>query len=152
MPNHTDKFAFRLRQAMERCGYAPRPAVLEREFNLRYWGKPMTLHGVRRWLRGETMPNNDKIKVLAEWLGEAPQDLGFGESGMKNVQERQDRWNPSYGYQERELVEAFLSLPVAQRRLVREVILTFARDAERERDKLAEERERKATRGESGAG
>jgi hypothetical protein len=34
-------------------------------------------------------------------------------------------------------MEAFQSLPVAQRRLVREVILTFARDAERERDEVA---------------
>jgi hypothetical protein len=118
--------------------------VLEREFNLRYWGKPMTLHGVRRWLRGETMPSNDKIKVLAEWLGEAPQDLGFGGEGMKDAQERQNRWGSSYGYQERELVDAFLSLPVAQRRLVREVILTFARDAERERGRLDTERRRKA--------
>ena len=124
---------------MERCGYPPRPSVLEREFNTRYWGKPMTLHGVRRWLKGETMPSNDKIKVLAEWLGEAPQDLGFGEgSSMKNVAEKpQAIWSASYGYQDRELMEAFQSLPVAQRRLVREVILTFARDAVRERAKVA---------------
>jgi hypothetical protein len=139
MLESTKQFAFRLRQAMERSGYAPRPSVLEREFNTRYWGKPMTLHGVRRWLRGETMPSNDKIKVLAEWLGEAPQDLGFGEGSVMKVvvEERQDRWGQSYGYQDRELMEAFQSLPVAQRRLVREVILTFARDAERERAKVA---------------
>jgi len=129
---------------MARMGYPPRPSVLEREFNLRYWGKPMTLHGVRRWLRGETMPSNDKIKVLAEWLGEAPQDLGFGESSLQNEQERQSRVASSYGYQEHELMEAFLSLPVAQRRLVRDVILTFARDAERERAKVNEERLRKS--------
>ena len=140
MQESTRQFAFRLRQAMERCGYPPRPSVLEREFNTRYWGKPMTLHGVRRWLKGETMPSNDKIKVLAEWLGEAPQDLGFGEgSSMKlEVKEKQARWGAAYGYQDRELMEAFQSLPVAQRRLVREVILTFAREAERERMKIAE--------------
>ncbi len=129
---------------MERVGYPPRPSVLEREFNLRYWGKPMTLHGVRRWLRGETMPSNDKIKVLAEWLGEAPQDLGFGESAVKNAQERQNRMTSTYGYQEHELMEAFLSLPVAQRRLVREVILTFARDAQRERGKVEAQRQRRS--------
>lgn len=135
MSDSNKLFAQRLRAAMERAGYPPRPSVLEREFNTRYWGKPMTLHGVRRWLRGETMPSNDKIKVLAEWLGEAPQDLGFGEVDMKSVKVREDRWGSSYGYQERELVEALLSLPVSQRRLVREVILTFARDAERERER-----------------
>ena len=138
MPESTKQFAFRLRQAMQRRGYPPRPSVLEREFNTRYWGKPMTLHGVRRWLKGETMPGNDKIKVLAEWLGEAPQDLGFGEGSVMKVaaDERQGRWSASYGYQDRELMEAFQSLPVAQRRLVREVILTFACEAERERAKV----------------
>jgi hypothetical protein len=135
---------------MERLGYAPRPSVLEREFNLRYWGKPMTLHGVRRWLRGETMPSNDKIKVLAEWLGEAPQDLGFGENGLKNAQERQNRLISTYGYQEHELMEAFLSLPVAQRRMVREVILTFARDAQRERTSVELERQLKTGDGHKG--
>jgi len=140
MPEFTKQFAFRLRQAMQRCGYPPRPPVLEREFNTRYGAKPMTLHWVRRWLKGETMPGNDKIKVLAGWLGEAPQDLGFGEgSSMKlEVKEKHAQWGAAYGYQDHELMEAFQSLPVAQRRLVREVILTFARDAERERMKIAE--------------
>ena len=32
-----------------------------------------------------------------------------------------------FGYQEREIIEAFLALPVPQRKIVREVILTFAR-------------------------
>lgn len=39
-------FASQLREAMRKAGYAPRPAVLEREFNQRYWGKVVTLHGV----------------------------------------------------------------------------------------------------------
>ena len=123
MPESRRQFALRLRHAMERAGYPPRPSVLEREFNTRYWGKPMTLHGVRRWLLGETMPGNDKIRVLAEWLGEAPQDLGFGESGMnQKVEDPARRWGPAFGYQERQILEAFLSLPVAQRRVVREVV------------------------------
>ena len=33
---------------MAAAGYEAKPAVLEREFNMRHWGKPMTLHGVRR--------------------------------------------------------------------------------------------------------
>jgi hypothetical protein len=140
-------FAQRLRDSMERAGYAPRPAVLEREFNTRYWGRPMTLHGVRRWLLGETMPSNDKIKVLAEWLGEAPQDLGFGETNLTSRDRENVRpWGPVYGYQEREIIEAFLTLPVSQRRVVREVILTFAREAAREREKL-EARGRNAATG-----
>jgi len=37
METANQKFAKRLRAAMEKAGYEPKPAVLEREFNLRYW-------------------------------------------------------------------------------------------------------------------
>lgn len=59
------EFARRLREAMRKAGYEPRPSVLEREFNQRYWGKAVTLHGVRRWLLGETVPAQDKLLALA---------------------------------------------------------------------------------------
>ncbi|MEN9773796.1 MAG: hypothetical protein RL322_866 [Pseudomonadota bacterium] len=121
------QFAARLAQAMRESGYNPKPSVLEREFNQRYWGKPMTLHGVRRWLLGETLPSQDKLIVLAEWLGVPPHQLRFGEEVSGRIEERRERWDSGIGYQERELFEAFLSLPVPQRRVVREVILAFAK-------------------------
>lgn len=121
-------FARRLREALEASGYPARPAVLEREFNSRYWGKPMTLHGVRRWLLGQTMPGPDKLAVLAEWLRVPPQELGFARPAAPlQVQSRRGRWDAAWGYQERELFELFLGLPVMHRRVVREVILAFAK-------------------------
>jgi hypothetical protein len=138
--NATQSFAQRLKQAMERAGYEARPSVLEREFNTRYWGKPMTLHGVRRWLLGETMPRNDKILVLAEWLGETPQNLGFGVEGAAAPGGAVRRGPRGGGYRDDELMNAMMSLPVTQRRVVREVILTFARDAAREREQSAAKR------------
>ncbi|MEY4756747.1 MAG: hypothetical protein RJA34_1645 [Pseudomonadota bacterium] len=120
-------FAQRLRSAMEAAGYAAKPAVLEREFNTRYWGKPMTLHGVRRWLVGETLPSQDKLVVLAEWLGVQPQDLRYGAELPNRVEERRARWDAGVGYEEREVFEAFLRLPVTQRRVVRDLILTYAK-------------------------
>ncbi len=121
------QFAARLHEAMREAGYSPKPSVLEREFNQRYWGKPMTLHGVRRWLMGETLPSQDKLIVLAEWLGVPPHLLRFGEEISGRITERRERWDAGIGYQERELFEAFLNLPVPQRRVVREVILAFAK-------------------------
>lgn len=121
------EFAWRLRDAMKAAGYEPRPAVLEREFNQRYWGRAVTLHGVRRWLLGETFPSQDKLLVLAEWLGIEPQMLRFGEGIVTTVRERRKRWDEGVGYEEREIFEAFLRLPVPQRKTVREVILAFAR-------------------------
>lgn len=127
MENAKLQFAERLRDAMTAAGYEAKPAVLEREFNTRYWGKPMTLHGVRRWLRGETLPSQEKLLVLAEWLGVPPQQLRFGSEVAQRVQQRRARWGSGVGYQDRDIFEAFLKLPVPQRRLIREVILTFAK-------------------------
>jgi len=127
MENAKDLFANRLRAAMVAAGYEPKPAVLEREFNTRYWGKPMTLHGVRRWLRGETLPTHHKLLVLSEWLAVPPQQLGFGDEIYRKVEQRRARWDSGIGYQDQELFEAFLKLPVPQRKLIREVILTFSK-------------------------
>ena len=121
------QFAERLIKAMQAAGYTAKPAVLEREFNQRYWGKPMTLHGVRRWLLGETLPSQDKLLVLAEWLGVPPHVLRFGEEITARIEERNSRWDSGIGYQEREIFEAFLQLPVPARKTVREVIVAFAK-------------------------
>ena len=126
MEDTSQEFAKRLQNAMRSAGYEARPAVLEREFNLRYPGKPMTLHGVRRWLLGESLQKQDKLLILAEWLRIPPQQLRYGTEIEKRVKQEQARWDEGIGYQEREIFEAFLALPAPQRKIVREVILTFA--------------------------
>lgn len=124
------QFAHRLRAAMEAAGYTAKPAVLEREFNLRWYGKPMTLHGVRRWLLGEAIPGQDKIVALAEWLGISPQALRFGTEVDSRIEERKMRLDEAIRYQEREVFNAYLSLPQTERRAVREIILALASKGE----------------------
>jgi transcriptional regulator with XRE-family HTH domain len=120
-------FAEKLRQAMLAAGYPARPSVLEREFNTRHWGKPMSLHGVRRWLQGETMPDYKKLETLSKWLGVPVQQLGYGVEASRVAEQRRARWDSGIGYEDRDVIEAYLKLPVPQRRLVRETILTFAK-------------------------
>jgi len=127
MENVSQKFANRLRDAMVAAGYEAKPSVLEREFNLRYMGKPMTLHGVRRWLLGESIPKQDKVEVLAEWLRIPPQQLRYGLEIEKRIQQQAARWDEGIGFQEREVFEAFLALPAPQRKVVREVIQAFTK-------------------------
>jgi hypothetical protein len=127
MENVKQQFADRLRDAMVKTGLKPEPAVLERNFNLRYFGKPITLHGVRKWLIGESIPPYDKIIVLAEMLNIPPEELTFGLGVKQKIKEARARWDEGIGYQEREIFEAFLALPTPQRKIVREVILTFAK-------------------------
>lgn len=86
----------------------------------------MTLRGVRRWLLGESLPKQDKLLVLAEWLRTPPQQLRYGTEVEARIKQERARWGEGIGYQEREIFEAFLALPAPQRKIVREVILTFA--------------------------
>lgn len=120
------EFAQRLRSAMIAAGYPDRPAVLEREFNSRYWGRSVTFQAVSRWLRGEAIPAQDKLQVLAEWLRIEPQVLRFGERAAAAVREQRGRWEDPKFYQEREVIEAFLGLPPAQRKVAREVVMALA--------------------------
>jgi len=125
--NNKVKFAARLIEAMKAQGYKPEPAVLEREFNLRHYGKRIGLHGVRKWLVGESIPPYDKIMTLAAWLKVPPEDLTFGLEIKQKIQQENTRWVDEVGYKEREVFEAFLNLPAPQRKIVREVILAFAK-------------------------
>ncbi|RXZ43839.1 transcriptional regulator [Crenobacter cavernae] len=124
---HKAQFAERLKAAMREAGYEPRPSVLERGFNQRYWGRSITFQAASRWLRGESIPEQDKLEVLAEWLRVEPQALRFGETAVKRVKDAQARWDAALNQEERETIEAFLNLPAPQRKIIREVILTFAR-------------------------
>lgn len=123
------EFSQRLKQAIGDAGYSLRPIVLEREFNTRYWGRPITVQAVRRWLNGEAIPSQDKLQVLAEWLKIEPQILRFGGEAALSVQEKKKRWEDAIAGPEREVMEVFLSLPAAQKKVAREVILALAKAA-----------------------
>lgn len=127
MKTQQQKFAERLHAAMEKAGYKAEAAVLEREFNQRYYGKGVTLHGVNKWLKGQAIPRLDKIEALAKWLRIPPEELTFGLEIKQQIKESRARWDEGIGYQEREIFEAFLALPTPQRKIVREVIQTFAK-------------------------
>lgn len=123
--DHKADFAARLKAAMLEAGYEARPAVLEREFNQRYWGRSVTFQAVRHWLRGETVPEQDKLQVLAEWLNVEPQHLRFGDGVSGRVRERKARWEEAFSAEERALFDAYLLLPVEKRKLFCEVMKTF---------------------------
>lgn len=121
------EFARRLHAALERAGIPQKPAVIEREFNQRYWGKPITFHAARLWLKGETIPTHDRLLCLAQWLGVEPQTLRYGDDVPQKIRERRKTWDEGIGYQEREIFELFLKLPVPSRKVAREVIVALAK-------------------------
>lgn len=121
------EFSERLRNAMQAAGLEARPGVLLNLFNTHYWGRSVTFQAVSRWLRGESIPEHDKLITLAEVLKIEPEVLRFGEGVRQSVQQHRQRWDEGVGYLERETFDAFLQLPGPQRKIVREVILAFAK-------------------------
>ena len=125
--NEKIEFSNRLRATMVKAGYTASPAVLLHGFNLRWHGRSISNQAAWSWLNSKSIPTQDKIQVLAEWLKIEPQLLRFGESVLKAVQEHQKRWDEGLGHIERETVEAFLKLPAPERKIIREVIQAFAK-------------------------
>ena len=120
-------FAQRLIAAMQAQGYQPKPAILEREFNLRHFGEPVTLQGVRKWLIGTAIPSADKLLTLAKWLNVPPEELAFDKDMQKAIEQREINWQEEIGYKDKEIFEAFLALPTPQKKIVRQVFVAFAK-------------------------
>lgn len=121
------EFAERLQAAMRVAGLEPRPAVLLNLFNAHYWGRSVTFQAVSRWLRGESIPAQDKLVVLAGLLKVEPEVLRFGSGVRQALKDHRQRWDEGVGYLERETFDAFLQLPAPERKVIREVIFAFAK-------------------------
>lgn len=72
-------FSERLQLALRNADYSPdSPTQLAREFNIRFDGRPITVHAARKWLVGEAIPTQEKLRTLANWLGVPAEWLRFG--------------------------------------------------------------------------
>ena len=78
-----ERFSQRLKEALARAGeVSDSPAALARAFNRRYPGKSVSDYAARKWLLGEAIPGQDKLRVLAQWLGVTNDWLRFGEGAQ----------------------------------------------------------------------
>ena len=122
MSDERYEFSQRLIAAMRALGYEPRPAVLFRLFNAKYRGRSVTFQTASRWLKGQSMPEQDKLLVLADIFGVPPHVLRFGGPQKNKVAETQAAWPVGTGVRERHVIEAFLALPPKRRELVGELV------------------------------
>lgn len=113
-------FAKRLREALEARGIEASAAVVEKRFNSRYDGAAVTAQAISGWLNGKSIPKQDKLRVLAAMVGMAPHELQYG--GKPAVGEARADWTQALGAPERGMLDAYASLPLAQRKLVRELV------------------------------
>ncbi len=120
-----EAFSLRLRQALAATGENDRsPTTLAREFNRRHKSGDVTLHAARKWLLGETIPAQDKIRTLAVWLGVTPEWLRFGESETAAGYAVRE---PVPTESDMELVRQFRQLSTGHRQVVRDVVLSLLR-------------------------
>lgn len=118
-------FAARLRGALEARGIGASPAVLEKRFNSRYDGAAVTAQAISGWLNGKSLPKLDKVRVLAAIVGMDPHELLFG--GKAAIGEEKLDWTQAMGAPERSMMDAYVSLPASQRKLVRDLVSSLAR-------------------------
>lgn len=123
MDKEKAEFARRLREALHDAGIEASAAVLEKRFNSRYDGVPVTAQAISGWLSGRYMPRQDKLRVLAQIVGLDPHVLQYG--GKPRVGEGRPGWEALNG-QDRAMLHAFLDLPPAHRKLVRDLVMVLA--------------------------
>jgi hypothetical protein len=125
MDKEKAEFAARLRVALEARGIEASAAVLEKRFNSRYSGAAVTAQAISGWLNGKSMPKQDKLRVLAALVGMEPHELQFG--GRHRVGDGAADWSQVLAAHDRMMVDAYLSLPTSQRKLVRDLVASLAR-------------------------
>ncbi len=95
---------------------------LARQFNLRHHGAAgITVQAAHKWLKGQVIPTNDKIKTLAEWLGVGEYWLHYGP--LPEAEALKAKLMPSLSTLK--LVEEIEILPVYQRYLIEELVKQF---------------------------
>lgn len=122
----TKAFAERLRLALKGIGIRPSPTLVANEFNLRYWGKSITSHTARNWLLGKSIPMQDKLRVLAEWLHVSPDELRFGTLAPTFKAQESGTDMSVLNMQDRDMLARYMTLSLADRKTVCDVVVALA--------------------------
>jgi len=117
-----EEFSVRLRAALKGAGIRPSATALAHEFNLRYWGNSITVNTARNWLVGKSIPLQDKLRVLAEWLHVGADELRFGSTPVTHVIETSSADCAELNMQDREMLTRYLQLSVDDRNTVQKVV------------------------------
>lgn len=115
-------FAHRLKEALADAGIAPSATVVANEFNLRYWGRSITSHTARSWLQGISIPMQDKLRALAEWLQVSPDELRFGTAAPVHRVAEPLAGEAALSLQDRQMLSHYLALAPESRKTVRDVV------------------------------
>ena len=128
-------FSARLQEALKNSQHSSEsPTELSRDFNARFAGSPITVHAARKWLVGEAIPTQDKMRTLSQWLGVPIEWLRFG--GDKRSVDLGDG-NLNLSSNDLKLIADYQLLDESHRQMVREFVRIIAR-ANRQKDRSEE--------------
>jgi transcriptional regulator with XRE-family HTH domain len=115
------QFSERLQQALRSAEYSPdSPTQLAREFNARFTGQPVTVHAARKWLMGESIPTQEKLRSLAKWLNVTAEWMRFGTASANNS-------NSSLNSSDAKIIASLRQLNEENRQLVFEFVRLLVR-------------------------
>lgn len=122
---HAHEFSIRLKTALTEAGIKPTASQLASEFNLRYWGHSISTHAARNWLMGVSVPKQDKLMVLADWLRVTPEALLFGTDPACPLDESST--GTAINLVDKELIAQYLRLMPEHRFAVRLIVEALVR-------------------------
>ncbi len=85
MKSEPQAFAQCRNAALVAADVAVSPTTVQRKFNAVSGDAPVSVHAVRKWIMGESIPTQRRIQVLATWLAVSPNWLRFGERTAKDT-------------------------------------------------------------------
>jgi hypothetical protein len=101
------QFSKRVQAALVARGMPASPTELQRAFNARNPKLAISVHAARKWLVGEAIPTQARLRELAAVLAVPPTWLRFGEAVAVKA-------SKPLSAQEHMLIQHFRSLPAAQ--------------------------------------
>lgn len=127
MSRESTYFSSRLQKALKDAGYsAYGPTELAHQFNIRFAGHPISVHAARKWLMGDAIPTQDKIRVLSDWLMVPTEWLRFGGNCTNGDSASTEKIDHTYS----RLIADIQKLDAYNRKLVFEFIRLMTRLSE----------------------
>lgn len=118
-----EAFSRRLKEALKAAGdRADSPTALAHAFNRRYPGQPVSVHAARKWLYGEAIPGQDKLRILAAWLGRSTEWLRYGGPASSDMPREIATMTLDY-----ELMRAIAALTEPHQAVVRDLVRALGR-------------------------
>jgi hypothetical protein len=124
-------FSRRLKASLVAVGVPIKTSHFTHAFNVHANGASITPYAARKWLYGESIPTQERVVILANWLGVNAAWLRFGEADYFEVH---DATIPEslFATEHLSLIRDVISLPEPTQQIIREIVDAFVRANQRE--------------------